>query len=263
MMKKFAFMKRLLKKRLWLRAIATLLVVFLLYLALLCFPQPFFRWSVSAANLTLYSDQPFNEDEARKVLEMTRSKLATSPLYSAEQPHKIFICNARWRQRLFFNSKYGVGGLNYYPLTTNIFLRDARIEENRLIAPSGNPVTGERTLDYFMTHEIGHTLTKQAAGSLRHWQMPEWITEGYPDYLGRGSAFHYEEARQAFLSEAREMDRWKSGLYLRYHLLVAHLLEKQKWSVERLLAEPLEQQVVEDFVREETGDRKQGTENRQ
>jgi hypothetical protein len=243
-------MKRFLKKRFWIRAIAGVLAVFMLYWALLCFPQPFFRWSVSAANLTLYSDQPFNEDEARKVLELTRTKLATSPLYSTEQRHRIFICNARWRQRLFFNRNYGVGGVNYYPFTTNVFLRDAVIEENRLISPSGKPVPGERTLDYFMTHEIGHTLTKQAAGSIRHWQMPEWITEGYPDYLGRGEAFHYEEARQAFLSEAREMDRWKSGLYLRYNLLVAHLLDRQNWSVQRLLQEPLEQKLVEDQVRE-------------
>jgi hypothetical protein len=249
-MKRLPDMKRLLKKRFWIRAVASLLVAFILYLTLLCFPQPFFRWSVSAANLTLYSDKPFSEEEAKKVLEMAQTKLATSPLYSSEQEHRIFICNANWRQRFFFNSKYGVGGLNYYPLTTNIFLRDAIIEENRLLSPSGKIVQGDRTLDYFMAHEIGHTLTKQAVGSLRHTQLPEWITEGYPDYLGKGSSFHYEAARQAFLSDAHEMDRWKSGLYWRYNLLVAHLLDKQQWSVERLLQEAPEQKVVEDQVRE-------------
>lgn len=248
-MKRF-LKERLLKKRFWIRAVATVLVGFSLYLALLCFPQPFFRWSVSAANLTLYSDQPFSEEEAKKVLEIAQAKLEASPLYSAQQHHSIFICNARWRQRLFFNRTYGVGGVNYYPLTTNVFLRDALIEENRLISPSGNIVQGDRTLDYFMVHEIGHTLTKQATGSLRHWQMPEWITEGYPDYIGKGSAFRYDEARQAFLSDAHEMDRWKSGLYLRYNLLVAHLLDKQQWSVQRLLQEALEQKIVEDQIKQ-------------
>jgi hypothetical protein len=245
------FLKKFLKKRFWIRAVATFLVVFFLYLTLLCFPQPFFRWSVSAANLTLYSDQPFSEDEAKKVLEITQTKLATSPLYHAEQKHNIFICNAAWRQRLFFNRNYGVGGLNYYPLTTNVFLRGAVIEENRLISPSGKPVPNERTLDYFMAHEIGHTLTKQGAGIMHHWQLPEWITEGYPDYIGKGEAFHYDEARQAFLSDAPEMDRWKSGLYLRYNLLVSYLLDKQHWSVEQLLHRPIDQQTVEDAIREE------------
>lgn len=239
------------KKRFWFRAIAAVLIIFILYLGLLCFPQPFFRWSVSAANLTLYSDQPFSEEEAKKVLETTQAKLAASPLYSVQEHHSIFICNARWRQRLFFNRNYGVGGVNYYPLTRNVFLRDALIEENRLISPSGKLVEGDRTLDYFITHEIAHTLTKQAVGSYQHWQMPEWITEGYPDYLGKSSSFHYDESRQAFLSGAREMDRWKSGLYLRYNLLVAHQLDKLHLSVEQLLKQPVEQKVVEDAVREE------------
>jgi hypothetical protein len=227
---------------------ASVLLVFMLYLALLCFPQPFFHWSVSAANLTIYSDRPFSEADAKKLLETAQGKLATSPLYSSAQHHSIFICNARWRQRLFFNRNYGVGGVNYYPLTTNIFLRDAIIEENRLISPSGKIVPGDRTLDYFIVHEIGHTLTKQTVGSYTHWKLPEWITEGYPDYLGKGSAFHYDEARQAFLANAPEMDRWKSGLYLRYHLLVAHLLDKEHWSVEQLLRQPLEQQAAEEAV---------------
>jgi hypothetical protein len=244
-------MKRFLRKKFWIRTVATVLLVFMLYLTLLCFPQPFFHWSVSAANLTLYSDRPFSEDEAKKVLEITQGKLEASPIYSSGQHHSIFICNARWRQRLFFNRNYGVGGVNYYPLTTNVFLRDAVIEENRLISPSGKIVPGDRTLDYFMTHEISHTLTKQAVGSYKHWKLPEWITEGYPDYVGKGTAFHYDEARQAFLSNAPEMDRWKSGLYLRYHLLVAHLLDKEHWSVQQLLRQPLSQQAVEEAVNSE------------
>lgn len=243
--------KRFLKKRVWLRAIAVLLSLFFLYLGLLCFPQPFFRWSVSAANLTLYSDKPFSEEDAKKVLQLTQEKLETSPLYSSNQHHAIFICNARWRQRLFFNRNYGAGGLNYYPLTTNVFLRDALIEEDRLISPSGNIVPGDRTLDYFITHEITHTLTKQTVGSYTHWKMPEWVTEGYPDYVGKGSAFHYDEARQAFLSNAPEMDRWRSGLYLRYHLLVAHLLDKKQWRVEQLLNQPIDQQAVEEEIRQD------------
>ncbi len=238
-------------KKFWLRLVAGLLIVLVFYLALLCFPQPFFRWAVSADNLALYSDRPFAPEDGKKILEIAQAKLATSPIYSSQEPHKIFICNSRWREMLFFNWKSGVGGLNYYPLTSNIFLRGAVIEENRLISPSGNPVAGERTLDYFITHEIAHTITTKAAGWYHHWRLPEWVREGYPDYLGRGDAFHYDEARQAFLNDAREMDRWKSGLYLRYNLLVAYLLDKEHWSVEQLLTNAIDQQTIEDKVRAE------------
>lgn len=230
---------------------AAVLGVLALYWALLCFPQPFFQSSVSANNLALYSDQPFSAEEGKKVLETVEAKLAASPLYSAGQRHSAFICNARWRQRLFFNRSYGVGGVNQYPLTSNVFLRDAAIEENRLIGPSGYQVPGDRTLDYFIAHEITHTLTVQAVGSFSYYRLPQWVREGYADYVAKGGAFNYDEARRAFLADAPEMDWNRSGLYLRYHLLVAHLLDKQHWSVQRLLEEYPEQQTVEDAVRAE------------
>jgi len=244
-------MKLKMTKKFWLKAVAAVIGVLVVYWGLLCFPQPFFRSSVSANNLALYSDQPFSPEAGKKILETVEAKLATSPLYSAAQSHAAYICNARWRQRLFFNRNYGVGGVNQYPLTTNVFLRDAVVEENRLIAPSGNQVPGDRTLDYFIAHEITHTLTVKAVGWFAYYKLPQWVREGYADYVAKGSAFNYAEARRAFLADAPEMDWAKSGLYLRFHLLVAQLLDQQHWSVERLLKEYPEQKAVEDAVRDE------------
>ena len=244
-------MKIRISKRLCLRIAAILLAVLISYLSLLCFPQPFFQWSVSASNLTLYSDSSFSSEEGKRILNLVEAKLVASPLYSAQAHHSIFICNARWRQVLFFNRHYRVGGVNYYPLTSNVFLREAAVEENRLISPSGNAVEGNRTLDYFITHEIAHTITKKGAGLYRHFNLPEYVREGYPDYVAKGSAFDFDEAKRAFLSEAPEMDRWKSGLYLRYHLLVAYLLEKENWSVQRLIEDPPEQEVLEEAIKKE------------
>ncbi len=239
------------KKKTLLKFLAAVVGVFATIILLLSVPHPFFRGSVSAKNLTLYSDQPFSPESGQHVLALVEAKLAKSPLYSAEQKHEVFICNARWRQRLFFTYVYGVGGVNYYPLTTNVFLRDSIIEENCLIGPKGNRVPGERTLDYFITHEITHTLTGQAVGPIDYHRLPQWKREGYADYVGKGAAFNYDDARQAFLANDPKMDWAKSGLYWRFHLLVAHLLDKQHWDVNRLLAEPIEQSVVEDMIRAE------------
>ena len=229
---------------------ATVGIVALIWL-LLRLPQPFFPTSVSAKNLTLYSDQSFAPASGQQVLELVEAKLTKSPLYSAEQKHFIFICNARWRQRLFFTYQYGVGGVNYYPITTNVFLRDSIIEENCLIGPGGNRVPGERTLDYFIAHEITHSLTGQVVGGIAYHQLPQWKREGYADYVGKGAAFNYDEARRAFLANDPKMDYAKSGLYWRFNLLVAHLLEKKQWSVQRLLTEPIEQTAVEEMIRAE------------
>jgi hypothetical protein len=118
--------------------------------ALLCIPKTLFSYSVHAEGLILHSDRPFSEAAAKHVLDLTEAKLASSPLYWRQPRHDIFVCNSRWRQMLFFNKDYGVGGVSPYPLTANVFLREALIEDNRLVSPRGTPVSGDRTLDHFI-----------------------------------------------------------------------------------------------------------------
>jgi hypothetical protein len=130
-----------------------------------------------------------------------------------------------------------------------VFLRDASVESDRLISPRGVPVPGDRTLDYFIAHEITHQLTGQALGPIRYLRLPQWVREGYADYAGKGSGFNYDAARRAFLAQAPEMDWKRSGLYWRYNLLVAYLLERRHWSVEQLLRDPPEQTRVESALR--------------
>jgi hypothetical protein len=243
--------KMRLRKKTLLKLAAAGVTLFGSYLLLLCFPQALFHSSVQADNLTLYSDKPFSPESARHILELVGAKLSASPLYSPKQNHVVYICNARWRQRLFFNRNYGVGGVNQYPLTTNVFLRNAVIEDNCLIGPRGGRVPADRPLDYFIAHEITHTLTARAAGWISYYQLPQWVREGYADYVGKGTSFNYDEARLAFLSGAPEMDWEKTGLYWRYHLLVAHLLDRKHWTVQRLLEDPPAQEAVEDAIRAE------------
>jgi hypothetical protein len=235
---------------LW-RTLPVFVIVPLLILLLLNVPYPLFSTSVSANNLTLYSDRMFEAPAGQHVLELAAAKLAQSPLYSAQQKHQVFLCNATWRQRLFFLHKYGVAGVNYYPFTTNVFMRNSIVDENALIGPSGNRASGERTLDYFIAHEITHTLTGQAIGKTAYMSLPEWKREGYADYVARKSSFNYEEAKHAFLVNDPKMDPAKSGLYLRFNLLVAHLLDKKHWTVQQLLTTPIEQASVEEMVRAE------------
>lgn len=238
------------KKTLW-RTLAILAIVPLAMLLLFNVPHPLFSASASANNLTLYSDRTFEAAAGRHVLELAEAKLAQSPLYSPEQKYEVFVCNAAWRQRLFFLHNYGVAGVNHYPFTTNVFMRNSIIEENGLIGPSGNRAAGERTLDFFIAHEITHTLTGQAIGIMAYLALPQWKREGYADYVARKSVFNYDEAKRAFLANDPKMDWAKSGLYLRFNLLVAHLLDKKHWSVQQMLTTPIEQTSVEEMIRAE------------
>jgi hypothetical protein len=234
-----------------LRSLAASVVLFSSYAALLCAPQGLFPFAVSAGGLTMYSDRPIPEASGKQVLELAVRKLARSPLYSVGDVRDVYVCNSRWRQLLFFNRDYGVGGVAPYPVTPNVFLRDARIEDNRLVSRQGIPVAGDRSLDYYVAHELTHQLTGRMLGPLRYWQLPQWVREGYADYVGKGDSFNYFEAKRAFLDGTLEMDPKRSGLYRRFHLLVAYLLDHQKWSVERLLNLPPPQAEVEAAVRVE------------
>ena len=226
------------------RILTPLFVLIAVYLGVLCKPQPLFAWSVTSQNLTLYSDRPFNPSAGAHVLELVRGKLAASPLYGGEH-HNIFICSAPWRRVLLFNRNYRVGGVSYASLTNNVFLRDAIVEDNRLLDSRGKPVAADRPLDYFIAHEVTHAMTGRALGLVDYARLPEWVREGYADYVGKGRAFDYDAAARMYRNGAPEMDRWKSGLYLRYHLLVAYELDKQHWTVQRLLGSRRAQAAVE------------------
>jgi hypothetical protein len=241
-------------RRRWTSRLARLalaaLVLFGGYAALLNVPQPFFAHSVRAENITLYSDHPLPEEATRKVLLSAMGKLTKTPLYAARPAASVFVCNERWREALFFNKHYGVGGVSPYPFTTNVFLREASFADNRLISQRRVPVPPPRTLDYYIAHELTHELTGRMVGPWRFYRMPQWIREGYADYVGKGDGFHYEEARRAFLSGVPEMDFARSGLYWRFQLLVSYLLDHQHWAVERLLREPWpDQAAVEAEIR--------------
>jgi hypothetical protein len=117
--------------------------------------------------------------------------------------------------------------------------------------PPRNPRVGRPDSRPFHRAEITHQLTGRAIGPLRYLQLPQWVREGYADYVGKGNSFNYREARRAFLAGAPEMDWKRSGLYSRFHLLVAYLLDHRRWSVAQLLRSPPSQEAVEAAVREE------------
>ncbi len=110
---------------------------------------------------------------------------------------------------------------------------------------------GDRTLDYFVAHEITHQLTGEAIGPVRFYRLPRWAREGYADYVGKEDAFDYSEARRAFPAKSPKMDWKRSGLYWRFHLLVAYLLDHQHWSVEQLLKDPPSEAAVEAAINAE------------
>jgi hypothetical protein len=87
---------------------------------------------------------------------------------------------------------------------------------------------------------------------LRYYRLPQWVREGYADYVGKSDSFDYGEAKRALLADSPDMNWQRSGLYARFQLFVAYLLDHQRWTVTRLLSNPPSEAEVEASVRTES-----------
>jgi hypothetical protein len=148
----------------------------------------------------------------------------------------VFICQAQSVFAIFARQNYRVAGVADWVVGQHAFLRDSDLRNDRLISPSGTPVAADRPLSYFVAHEVMHIAIARHVGRARYSQMPQWVDDGYADYIARD--IDYAAALQKLKADARELDPRRSGLYLRYHLMVAHLLEKKGVPLEALLANP-------------------------
>ena len=196
------------------------------------------RWSVRSDNLRLYSDRPFLPEAGKELLRSVQRKLVLSPLYSAEVWHAVFICNSPLRRTVFFlPASAEAGGANYYPWTSNVFLAAAAIEDNRLINRSGKPDVLGRRLDHFITHEITHSLASCEVGFWRHQNLPDWIKEGYAEYVARGSRIRLRAVGSGLPHRGAGDERPELAPYRRYETLVA-FFTRDEGGIRRLLALP-------------------------
>jgi hypothetical protein len=239
-------MRRL--RRLVVRALLALLSFAAGYAALLILPDPLFAYVDSGRFVTVHADEPL-PPETREVIALAEARIESSPIFDPDRDHHVFVCNEPWRWRFFAGLDSGAGAIAYAPFGRAVFTREVRFERNRLIRAAGLETPAPRTASYFIAHEITHTMTADRLG-LDYYELPAWVREGYADYVARGSTFDYDAVRAQLLAGDRELDPKASGLYLRYALLVTHLLEREGWDVEQLLERPPDRDALERRIRD-------------
>jgi len=212
--------------------------------AVLAYPQPLFAYHVEQGSLQLWSDRPFDPNHGRAVLTDIERRIARSPLALGGETHRIFVANSEWRRRLVFMWNAGAAGVNRYPFH-NVFIRSSDIDHDRVLRAAGGPVPPPRTLGYYGAHEVGHSLIGARVGAVANWQLPRWIREGMADYIGFGGQVDIDALTRALRAGDQDLDPVRSGLYARYRLLVAYMLEREGWSADQLLASNLPQDEAE------------------
>jgi hypothetical protein len=231
--------------------VAGLLVLALAYVLAASFPKPMFGYRVDYQNYQVWSDQPI-PDEISHVLDDVTRRLRTSSLHDRDTPVEIFFCNEPWRLWLFgrrFSTQ--LGGAADVWVTRQVFIRASDIAANRIHTPTGRPLAdaAQRPLSYYIAHEITHSDVSRRFGRTVMLRYPEWLLEGYADYVGKGGDFDFEENRALFAAGAAALERDRSGLYREFHLKVAYLLDKKGWTLEQVFANPPEESALDARLR--------------
>ena len=208
-------------------------------LIVLCTPQPLFAYHLTHGRYQVWSDRPI-EPQIAGVLDDVTRRISRSAIYSPDQRFRIFICNDQWRLALYSERfSGGMGGVADTAFTRNVYIRRADIQRNRLIPPHGWKATmSDRPLSYYLAHELTHVMESRAFGRGSSVRYPNWLNEGYADYIGKGGRFDMAKNAADLRAGAREMDPNASGLYRRYHLEVAYLLDRQGLTIRELYANP-------------------------
>lgn len=205
------------------RSALSVLIVGAFYLLSLFYPQPYFGNKVSVGNITVYSDEKLPEKETANIIRSVTGKLEKSSIYLPRMKQNVFIVNNPVAWKYFTNRLYKVGGLNYVPFNHNVFLRKSDIPDNRLYGPSGKKVGDYRTLDYFITHEITHSLEFLSMPWYTYPIQTNWVLEGYCEHIAHGSMTYQEGLDRYMLYPENKGSKY----YTKVRTMVAYLLEKE------------------------------------
>lgn len=197
------------------------LALITIYILTLAYPQPFFQHHVTVGSITIYSDEEL-PSEINQIAQTAEERIKKSEIYKKNSKFRIFIANDYRRWRYFSNFNHRAGGLSYIGIA-NIFLRKVDIKNNRLYGNSGKVAAGDRTLDYFLAHEITHQLEFMSMPWYKYSLKENWLLEGYSEYIAHDSQ-NYEEALRYYL-EVPENSGAKR--YTRMRTMVTYLLEKE------------------------------------
>jgi hypothetical protein len=248
-----ASMMRFVKRFLWGTGAAIAGVV-LSYLALITWPSPLFAHSVSEGRLVVASDRPIPHAGGARLLRDCERLLERSQLMVEGRTYRINVTGADWLHRLFFLRSPVAGGIEYYlGFRATAFLSGADFEAGRLIKWD-YVVTPPRTLAYFCAHELTHVVVDEHVGVIGWFRRPEWVQEGFPDYVAIEERQSFEELRDILGDRPVDLRMMQTyGTYPRYRLLVSYFLEKQGWTVEQLLRTRLSTEEAMAIMRADDG----------
>ena len=227
------------------RVKTTFRYVFLLtaaaFVFLLVYPQLLFAHEVSYKNFTVYSRQPLDQN-VYAVLDKVEVALSASQLNNTDVKPKIFLTNS---QTLYSLLSLYIGGNSFgkgFPLlpTSNVFINETDLSRDLVFRKAAT--LNQRSLSGVVSHEITHLHIRNKFGYVKNVTMPAWKKEGYCEYIAGGSTLDYETGVKMWKANPKDGTGY---LYFKYYLMVKHMLENEKLSVEEFFTRDIDAAALE------------------
>ena len=207
------------------------------YILLLYFPHPLFAYSTKHHAFHVYSRQPITPDLAT-VLNSAEDRLKRSPLYNASVARHIYLTDSHGMYALVSHKAYK-SFANSVPFINNVMINKSDTAVDRVYINRAE--NNSRSLSGVIAHEVVHLFIRQRYGALQAALMPTWKNEGYCEYIAGDSTIPLEEGMRRWRENPADDTRYR---YIKYHLMVKHLLENEGMSVDDLFNQSIDEKQV-------------------
>jgi hypothetical protein len=207
------------------------------YLLLLTFPQALFAYSADHGKFKVYSREPIISD-LEKVLDAAEAKLRTSPIYDGEEQRRIYLTGS-FSMYTFLSHKAYNSFANSVPFIDNVFINKTDVPADLVIMNRAENNT--RSLSGVIAHETAHLFIRKRYGTVSASLMPTWKNEGYCEYIAGDSTITLAEGIRRWRVQPADDTGYR---YIKYHLMVKHLLETEKLTLDDLFTRSFDEKRI-------------------
>jgi hypothetical protein len=211
------------------------------YIGLLSFPQVLFARETAHGNFEVRSREPLDPN-IHRILDNVEAKLSASAINDKALKPRIVMSSSHGLYSLLslhVGSNSFAKGFPVLP-TSNVFVNKSDVARDLVFrdAPSNN----ERSLSGVIAHEVTHLLVRKKFGYLRNLTFPAWKREGYCEYVAGGTLLDHETGARMWKEHP---DNDTGYRYFKYYMVVKHLIEDKKLSVEDVFTRSFDVQSLE------------------
>ena len=146
-----------------------------------------FPYKTESAIGPVWSERPIDEVRLGAVTGEARALLAASPIAEPDERRPIFLTDGGWRWLWLANASRGGFALTR-PVSAAVIVNESDVAANTV-----DNGAATRTLSAILAHEFVHGIQRRRYG-LGVALKPQWLTEGYADYVAQESTLSDTEA---------------------------------------------------------------------